>query len=332
MRSRLLRITGVIVALMWAVLAFASQEQESIQKTGAPGARRELVPKLPAGRPMAVAQSRSGSRRFYMATEIGLFASNDADHHWDPLHVAPLKDGDILALAVHPLNEGRLFVGGRGGLWKSLDGGGSWKPLTTPAGTRSAIRSIAVAPTAPETIYIGTDQEGVFRSPDGGNSWSSAGQGLPEASAGGRVASIRSLAIDPTTASIAYAGTELHGLYKTTDGGASWVAINRGLGLFPLPWRVGSPSLLIDRTDPRQMMAMLLRPLHSRLVKTFLYQSSDGGAHWFVLELELPSDAQGIALAEDPSDPKSAVLLTTTGTIRIPWQSVAGVEKTRQQP
>lgn len=75
---------------------------------------------------------------------------------------------------------------------------------------------------------------------------------------------------------------------------------------------------MISRVDPRQMMAMFLRPLHSRLVKTFVYQSSDGGQHWFALEVEVPSDAQGVTLTEDPSDPKRAVLLTTTGTIRIP--------------
>lgn len=332
MIGRLLRVTGVIVALIWAVSAFASQEQEGAQKTGAPGARRELGSRLPAGRPRAVAQSRSGSRRFYVATEIGLFASDDAGHHWDRLRVVPLRNGDVLALAVHPLNQGCLFVGGRGGLWKSLDGGESWNPISTPAGARSAIRSIAVAPTDPETIYIGTEQEGIFRSPDGGSFWSPASQGLPEALAGGRVAPTRSLTIDPTNASIAYAGTELHGLYKTTDGGTSWIAINQGLGLFPLPWRVGSPSIVISHVDPRQIMAMLLRPLHSRLVKTFVYQSSDGGQHWFALEVEVPSGAQGVSLAEDPADPKQVVLLTTKGAMQFQWQPVAGTGNAGPQP
>ncbi len=141
------------MALVWAVSAFASGEQAGDQTAGTPGTTREPGPRLPVGRPKAVAQSRSGAKRLYVATEIGLFASEDEGRHWDRLRVAPLKDGDVLALAVHPLHEGRLFAGGRGGLWKSLDGGVSWKPLSTPAGTRSAIHSIAVAPSVPETIW-----------------------------------------------------------------------------------------------------------------------------------------------------------------------------------
>lgn len=316
------------MALVWAASDLASGERGGDFTAGTSDAMRESGPKLPHGRPRAMAQSASGSKRLYVATETGLFTSDDKGHRWDRLRVAPLTNGDVLALAIHPLHEGHLFVGGRGGLWKSLDGGGSWRPLSTPAGTRSAIRSIAVAPTVPETIYISTDQEGVFRSPDGGRVWSPASQGLPEVLAGGRVAPIRSFTIDPTNASIAYAGTELHGLYKTTDGGRSWVAINQGLGLFPMPWRVGSPSIVINHVDPGQVMAMLLRPLHSRLIKTFVYQSSDGGKHWFALEVEVPPDTQGVTLVEDPADPKHVILLTTTGAIQIQWQPVAGTGNT----
>ncbi len=328
----LCRIIGVIVTLALVVSAFASGEPGRDQTAGTPRIARESDLRLPVGRPKAVAQSRSDARRLYAATEVGLFASDDEGHHWDRLQIVPLGNDDVLALAVHPLNEERLFVGGRGGLWKSLDGGDTWKPISAPAGVRSAIRSIAVARTAPEMIYIGTEQDGVFRSPDGGSSWSPASHGLPEAFSDERVAPIQSLVLDPGIPSIAFAGTDLHGLYKTTDGGASWTAINHGLGPFPLQWRVGSPSMLINRADSRQMMAMVLRPLHSRLVKTFVFQSSDGGEHWFALEVEVPPDAQGVALAEDPSDPGRIVLLTTTGAIQIPWQPVAGVESKEQHP
>jgi photosystem II stability/assembly factor-like uncharacterized protein len=334
MIGRLGRMTGVgvIVALALVVSAFASGEPGKDQTAGTPRIAREPGSRLPVGRPKAVAQSRSAARRLYAATEVGLFASDDEGRHWDRLQVAPLRNDDVLALAVHPLNEERLFVGGRAGLWKSLDGGGTWKPISAPAGVRSAIRSIAVAHTALEIIYIGTERDGVFRSPDGGSSWSPASHGLPEALSGEHVASIRSLVLNPATPSIAFAGTDLHGLYKTTDGGASWTAINQGLGPFPLQWRVGSPSIVIDRADPQQMMAMVLRPFHSRSVKTFVYQSSDGGEHWFALEVEVPPDAQGVALAEDPSDLGRVVLLTTTGAIQIQWHPVAGVESKEQHP
>lgn len=330
--SRLFVGSGAILTLIGVLSASAFAADDRGEKAHTQGALREPGPTLPFGRPQAVTQARSGTRRFYVATETGLFASDGGGHRWDRLGVSPAGNADILAVAVDPLNEARLYIGGRGGLWQSEDGGTTWKPLSAPAAARSAIRSIAIAPRVPKTLYIGTDQEGIFRSPDGGASWIPASRGLPEALAGGRPAPIRSLGADPTDPLIAYAATELHGLYRTTDGGASWAAINQGLGLLPLQWGAGNPSLLINRADPRQIMAMLVRPLHSRLVKTFIYQSADGGEHWFALEVELPSDAQGIALTEDPADPLKVVLFTTTGAIQIDWQKVTGVEATREQP
>ncbi len=330
--SRLFVGGGTILALVGALSAFALAADEGARKAPTPEALREPDLTLPFGRPQAAAQARSGSRRLYVATETGLFASGDGGRRWDPLRASPAGNAAILAVAVDPLNEARLYAGGRGGLWQSEDGGETWKPLSSPRAVRSAIRSIAIAPTVPETLYIGTDQEGIFRSPDGGASWIPASRGLPEALAGGRPAPIRSLAVDPTNPLIAYAATELHGLYKTTDGGASWTAINQGLGLLPLQRRLGSPRLLISRADPRQIMATLVRPIHSRLVKTSVYQSSDGGEHWFALEVELATNAQVVALAEDPSDPQKVVLFTTTGIIKIHWQKITGVEATRQKP
>lgn len=325
MIGRLGLVSGVIVGLAGALLGLASAERGHGQQEGAPAALREAEPRLPVGRPRAVAQARGGTRRLYAATETGLFVSDDEGRRWDRLGVPPAETADILAMAVDPQNEGRLYVGGRGGLWQSPDGGATWQPLSAPAEARSAIRSIAVAVAVPKIFYVGTEREGVFRSPDGGVSWIRVSRGLPEALAGGRPAPIRSLAIDPTNPSVAYAATEVHGLYKTIDGGSTWTAINRGLGLFPMQWRVGIPSLLIHQADPRHMMAMLVRPLHSRLVKTSIYQSSDGGEHWFPLEVELSSGAQGVALAEDPSDPQKVVLFTTKGAIRIKWRPIEGV-------
>jgi len=193
-------------------------------------------------------------------------------------------------------------------------------------------RSIAIAPGVPDVIYVGTDLHGIFRSDDGGATWHPRSEGLPLALAGGRPAPIRSLAVDPANLLTAYAATDLHGLYKTTDGGASWVAINSGLGLLPLQWRAGSPGLLISRSDARELMAMLLRPIHSQLVKTFIYQSSNGGERWLSLEVELSPGEQGLALAEDPSDPQMVVLFTNKGGIRLQRRPIAGTAASGEQP
>jgi hypothetical protein len=123
----------------------------------------------------------------------------------------------------------------------------------------------------------------------------------------------------PTNPDLAYAATELHGLYRTTDAGVLWVPINKGLGPFPLRWRTGGPRLLLDPLDPKRLLAFVIRPVHSHRLQTRLFQSADGGEHWLPLELELPIEEQGVALAVDPADPKSVLLFTTRGALPVQW-------------
>jgi photosystem II stability/assembly factor-like uncharacterized protein len=79
--------------------------------------------------------------------------------------------------------------------------------------------------------------EGVFRSTDGGMTWSAVNNGLNNRW-------VRSLAIDPTDPSTLYAGTNGGGVFKTTSGGADWVAINSGLT------STNIDELVIDLTNP----------------------------------------------------------------------------------
>jgi hypothetical protein len=318
-------LVGALLGLLLGVSVCAQAREEGKGKGPTPAAMNEPGVRFPVARPQAVAQARSGLRRVYVATESGLFVSDDGGRRWDKRGPLPVASADVLAMAVDPGDEQRLYAGGRGGLWRSPDGGVSWKVLSLPAPARSAIRSIAVAPTVPETIYVGADQDGIFRSADGGASWVAASRGLPEAFSGGRPAGVRSLAVHPEQALIAYAATELHGLYRTLDGGALWEPINQGLGRFPLRWRAGGPHLLLHSLDPTRLMALVIRPLHAHRVQTRLFQTSDGGEHWVPLEVELGADEGGLALADDPADPEVALLFTTTGAVRLRWQTIEGI-------
>ncbi len=140
---RLLLVNWIILGLVGAVPAFASAEQEGGQKGGSPDALREPSPRLPAGRPRAVAQARSNTRQLYIATETGLFVSGDGGGRWDPLEASLPGNDVILALAIDPLHEGQLYAGGRGRLWQSPDGGATWIPFSSPSEDLSALRSIA---------------------------------------------------------------------------------------------------------------------------------------------------------------------------------------------
>lgn len=100
-------------------------------------------------------------------------------------------NGRIRCLAIHPTNGNILYAGAAdGGVWKTVDGGQSWKPLTDDKDSLS-IGALAIDPTAPDTIYAGTGEPlyfsglfryawaypgiGVLKSTDGGSTWSSFG-------------------------------------------------------------------------------------------------------------------------------------------------------------
>ena len=315
--GRLARIGVSILGLVLAVSALASAADEERLRARGAATAEEVGARLPVERPRSVAQAKSGKRRLYAATLAELFVSEDGGRRWDPLPLPLAAKVDILAMAVDPRDERRLYVGGRGGLWNSADAGATWAPIDVPA--RFVPRALAVAAATPVVLYVGTDRDGVLRSPDGGASWVPGSLGLPEELAGGRPASIRSVAVHPSNPDLAYAATELHGLYRTTNGGALWTPINKGLGPFPLRWRTGGPRLLLDPLDPHRLLAFVIRPVHSHRLQTRFFQTSDGGEHWLPLELELPGGEQGVALAVNPADLKGVLLFTTRGALALPW-------------
>ena len=91
------------------------------------------------------------------------------------------------------------------------------------------IRALAINPAAPSTLYAGTNVAGtgggVFKSTNGGASWSAVNSGLTETK-------VWALAINPTTTSTLYVATNYGGVFKSTNAGASWSAANTGIPQF----------------------------------------------------------------------------------------------------
>src|SRR5438477_10530431 len=87
----------------------------------------------------------------------------------------------------------------------------------------STVNFLVVDPSAPSTLYAGTGG-GVFKTTDGGASWTAINTGLTSA-----FLTVYALAVDPSKPGTLYAGTNGLGIFKTTDGGASWTAANTGL-------------------------------------------------------------------------------------------------------
>jgi photosystem II stability/assembly factor-like uncharacterized protein len=130
-------------------------------------------------------------------------------------------------------------------VFKSTDGGTSWKALADIAG----VNVLAMDPISASTIYAGT-AGGVFKSTNGGDSWETSLSGT----------SISVLAIDPITPSNLYAAGDR--FYKSTDAGASWIALSFGA--------VGSLTI-----DP--LRSTLYAVANGSLDSDVLYKSTDAG-------------------------------------------------------
>lgn len=230
-------------------------------------------------------------------------------------HIGPaLMSGRISDIEGHPSNSRVLYIGAAGGgVWKTSDGGVTFKPIFEKH--NQSIGSIAVDPTRPdEVIWVGTGEcwtrnsvtigDGIFKSTDGGNSWTNMGLVKTE-----RIASVQ---INPEKPDVVYAaamgplwgaGTD-RGLYRTKDGGKNWEKI------LYIDENTGCSEVTLDPRNPDIVYAAMWE--HRRTAWSFesggknsgLYKSTDGGNTWNKIHNGFPAGKLGrIALAIAPSQP-----------------------------
>jgi photosystem II stability/assembly factor-like uncharacterized protein len=190
-----------------------------------------------------------------------------------------------------------------GGLFKSVNEGVSWTPIFDSAGGMMSLGAVAVAPSNPSAVWVGTGEadnrqssswgDGVYRSLDGGATWRK--MGLDETR---RIGKIVIHPTDPNTVYIAAVGhlwgsNAERGVYKTTDGGMTWSKV-----LYK-DENTGAIDLAMDPTDPNVIFAAL----YQRQRKGWgfngggpgsgVYRTTDGGAHWTELRHGLPEVEKG---------------------------------------
>ena len=131
--------------------------------------------------------------------------------------------GRINCVAFHPSTATTFYAGSpSGGLWKTTDGGTTWTTLTE-ALPRLGVSSILIDPSTPSMIWIGTGDRdagdapglGVYKSTDGGSTWSASNTGMGNSTVGMMI-------MHPTSFTTFLAATST-GIYKSLDGGATWV-------------------------------------------------------------------------------------------------------------
>jgi len=164
---------------------------------------------------------------WYMTTEFGLCRSFDDGETWDVLPEQGLDASQFTSIVPHPTDPMVLYAGGITGLFKSVDGGGSWERIQVNSAER-----IAIDPTHPDTLYYGgyyhngnDDALVIRRSYDGGENWQTIVDQPTE--------TITSIVVDPLHSSTLFFGTARGALYRSDNYGVSWMAIDYG----GVPWQ-----------------------------------------------------------------------------------------------
>ncbi|HEV2911891.1 MAG TPA: hypothetical protein VGX92_01125 [Pyrinomonadaceae bacterium] len=230
--------------------------------------------------------------------------------------------------AIDAVQEGQrltIYIGSAsGGVWKSVNGGATYKPVFDKQGVQS-IGAVTIDPKNPKTIWVGTGEawtrnsvsvgDGVYKSTDGGDNWTH--MGLRESE---RIAKIL---VDPSATDTAYvcvpgklwSDSDERGLYKTTDGGKTWAKALKGANA-----STGCSMISMDEQNPKTIYAGMWD--FRRKGWTFrsggdgpnapsgsgLFKSTDGGATWTELDEKsakgLPSKPWGrVAVTVAPSKP-----------------------------
>jgi len=150
----------------------------------------------------------------------GLSSSPDGGETWNRIRSPLPSESNVRALAVYPKDPQRILAGTDAGIFRSNDNGVTWEELDSPMGDLQ-IWSVAVDPMDAETIFAGTRPEG-FRSKDGGKSWEKLSMGVNMNCPIGTPRTTNMI-VDPRDNRTIWAGIEVDGIYKSLDGGDSWV-------------------------------------------------------------------------------------------------------------
>ena len=225
----------------------------------------------------------------YVATNESLYKTRDGGATWSKV-TTDLSSFRVLTLGVDPHSPANVLAGTMGdAVYKSPDGGQSWTPHNGGLKEHvSVVNQFVFHPRDPDIIYVATTV-GAFRTKDGGRYWEERMYGMKE------VHYVVTIAMDSKNSDVMYAGTT-GGVYKTTDGTAHWGLVNNGLipkEKLDAAMALGVNSLVTDPHMPGTVYAGTTNGL---------FKTSDAGASWNRIEKGLV-DTYVSAILIDPSNP-----------------------------
>jgi photosystem II stability/assembly factor-like uncharacterized protein len=246
--------------------------------------------------------------------------ADDPLRHLEYRLIGPAAGGRVSRVAGVPGDPLVFYAAtAAGGVWKSVNGGTDWKPIFDEM-PESSIGSIAVAPSDPNVVYVGTGEanirgnvgagSGVFKSEDAGQTWKHVWRQK------GQIGTMAVHPSDPDTAWAAVLGSPFganpeRGVYRTTDGGATWKRV-----LF-VDADSGASDVALDPGNPRRVFAGTWQARRRPWTFTSggpgsgLHVSRDAGSTWTALRGHgLPDGVWGkVGVRFAPSDPRRVYAL-----------------------
>jgi photosystem II stability/assembly factor-like uncharacterized protein len=297
-------------------------------------------PLLPGWEVSAIyVEPRKGGRIYagtvHFAYGATIRVSDDMGANWRQIENGPRYAADrgfqtkrIWQITPHPTDPNTLYAGlDEAGIFVTHDRGENWSEIKSlsdqpnrkgwcPGAGGLCLHTIVIDPKNPNRMWVGISAVGVFRTTDAGESWQPANKGLPEFETGDKnfplARCVHKIVMDPKNSDTLY--MQFHGgVFKSTDAGDSWQAIESGLpGNFGFPMAVTSKgelfvAPLVDN-EGRVMKDGKLR----------IYRSTNGGENWNPLENGFPREPQYVgvlrdALSADVLDPAGIYFGTSMG-------------------
>ena len=330
LQLRSVRLAAAVLAAPLASLAAQPRPSGTVDQPKAPAYDSSLVNAFQwrligpfrGGRSVAVTGVTGQPFVYYAGyTGGGVWKTDNAGHSWRNISDGHLKSGSIGAIAVAESDPNVVYVGTgehavRGqsssygdGVYKSTDAGKTWSRIGLEA-TRQ-IAAVRVHPSNPDLVYVaaqgdrwkGTPDRGVYRSADGGRTWTQVLKGQNATSGA------NDLSMDATNPRILYAAFWDHqrvpwqvrsggpgsGIWKSTDGGDTWTRLTSGL-----PAVMGKIGVSVSPANPERVYAIV------EAEKGGLYRSDDAGKTWRVLSEDRLIQTRSWYYMKVTADPQNA--------------------------
>jgi hypothetical protein len=304
--------------------------------------------------------------RLYVGTiGEGLFRSIDGGQSFVRACDGMFVECHVRALAVHPHDPRVLYLGSADGLFRSGDGADHWTRVESPL-SGLEIWSILLMPHDPNVILVGACPSRLFRSADGGRTWTEPAVSMLQECPRIMRTRVTTLTADPTAPPTVWAGVEIDGLFRSQDGGLTWQRVGRGLSSQDIHALVilggdGRPHRLLASTNndlnlstddgetwqPLGLGQALPYPYFRGMTRVLgqpyvvllgngdrppgeigtVARSTDGGGHWEPARLPGPANSTLWNFAVHPADVKLVYASSVSGEVYRSLDSGASWEK-----